>query len=405
MISKQSYSVRALNFTDTSACGDDLKKSIVNIGKFSTNDYSFRTELKSDVAAKSENDLYKKLNEFEFNNPLMLACAIGAQMKRYELRYILTGISFVEAYLRKCDQMNTLLAIMYDLSKYGLSDKLVKNIFNFASEYINLKFDFTQINNDNTTEFENNVIVDTSETGFTFDESELIYNKKSGIGNIIKIQYPLLTCYNNKRKNIGDEKPKYFDKCKNNKIKFMKNGACWAYNFGLPGCPHTAPCKDTTAAHLTTHYCGICDVDVKHELMNCPLIRCILYPSYYVADNWRSINYYIKDSTGNNTNKYKGKGSRGRGGRKGTTPTTHNIANNNNNNQFGVPNNLYDQRNDQQVDHNRNQNDGYNNYGQSNYDQRGNNTDYNHDYNHNHNNNYNNNRNYRGNRRGGRPRR
>ena len=139
-LSARSMLIRNLNFKNGDVRGGDLKRSIPRIAGFAKNEFAFMSALKADMGAKDEFDLLKKIGTMEFNDPLLIVLSLGAQMLRLEQRYLLTGIDFREAYGRRIDQLNTLMAVTYDIYQVGLTKQVVNLISEFASEYISPNF-------------------------------------------------------------------------------------------------------------------------------------------------------------------------------------------------------------------------------------------------------------------------
>ena len=111
-LNNRSNEVRNLNFKNAAVRGGDLRRTVVSLGKYSKNNFNFNKVLARLVGAKTDADIGKKIEALEFNNSMLFACAIGAQMQRLEMRYVLNGITFLEAYVRKLDQSRTLISIM-----------------------------------------------------------------------------------------------------------------------------------------------------------------------------------------------------------------------------------------------------------------------------------------------------
>ena len=70
-LSASSNAVKALNFTNPSVRGTDLKRSILSSEVFSKNMFNFKKCLMTTVGAKNESDLKKRILDFEFKSPLL----------------------------------------------------------------------------------------------------------------------------------------------------------------------------------------------------------------------------------------------------------------------------------------------------------------------------------------------
>ena len=146
-LSARSNAVKALNFNDPSVRGVDLVKSVLCLGQFSSNSFSYKRDLMKSLGTKNENDLNKKILDFEFTDPLTVIAALMAQFNRLESRYILGGITFKEAYVRRIDFNNTLGNVCFDLRKFGLSSNILYYIRQFSSDMVDPKFDLCCIRN------------------------------------------------------------------------------------------------------------------------------------------------------------------------------------------------------------------------------------------------------------------
>ena len=286
-LSSKSNAVKALNFSDPSVRGVDLKKSILNIEMFSKNIFSFKRDLMKVVGAKNENDLNKKVIEYEFKSPLIMICALGAQFNRLEQRYILDGISFQEAFARRFDFHNTLMSICHDLVQFGLSSNILHYMLQFSSELIDPKFDLNCIKEENIdyVNLKNNMnkkpnvntITARAADRFTFDGNELLFNINDEIGCQINLTRPIFNLYNKNRQHFGsgDKKESLKQKWINGeRPEYCPNGGCWKFNFGIEGCPHSESCKNKKEEHVTSHYCGHCGEGNIHPILQCEFIRC-----------------------------------------------------------------------------------------------------------------------------------
>ena len=370
-LSLKSYAVKALNFTDSATRGGDLKRSILDTEQFAKNTFSFQRKLMKLVGAKNDNDLNKKILDYEFNNPLMLLCALGAQFNRLEKRYILNGISIYEAFCRRVDFDRTLMAICNDLYQFGMNENILHYIHEFSSDLVDPKLDLNEIdeknvkidesqsnNNDNNNNKNINVNDDTNET-FIFDGSELMYTNVSGVKILINLNSPILDLYNKNRSNFGagDKKETWVDLFNKNEIpEFCENGACFKFNFGCDGCPFAEPCKIKTEPHIFTHYCALGGCK-NTAIYNCKFLRCFMFLSKCYDNDWFKKTYSIKWERVYNpkmrrtTFPRSGRGARGSRGNQRNSSSY---------------NNSYNYRND---DSDRNN---YNNYKhQQNYDFRG----------------------------------
>ena len=280
------------------------------------------------VNAKSDSDLNKKITDYEFSNPLMLLCAMGAQFDRHEKRYLLDDTTFLEAYARKCDQFNVLVSVTHDLYKFGLTDDTLSYITEFCSEMVNLSntlelFDDSKerdLPNDSDDEdydsTENTRTI--NHTCFKRTGADIQYNVNDEMGKQVRLAFPLSSKYESTRRHFGisDRNESLFDRfCQNENIKFCDNGACWEYNFGHFMCPHADPCQSKSAAHLASHYCAICHGD--HPAILCPFIRCFMFISSFSIRNWMTYKYdkAVRYPTFPQANNFRGRGRGGRGGR------------------------------------------------------------------------------------------
>lgn len=376
-LSKSSISVRALNFTNADIRGSDLKRSLLCLGKYSKNEFNFKTSLRAMVGAKDDYALEKKINEFQFNNPMLVIAAIGTQFTRLEMRYLLNGIDFREAYGRKIDQQKTMLAITHDLYEYGIHNNIMSYIFQFTSQIIDPSFDLTTIEDGNVTQFSrsdkndkksdsnaNDAIGDVSTTSnFTFDDNEINYNINDELGCTIKLSYPMFNLYNNFRQHFGNSAKKdtiYAKYSRGEQIKFCSNGACWLFNLGCDACPFCNACTGPDSkliAHLLTHYCALCEG--PHPIIVCVFIRSFMAIVKSNDNSWfkKSYNTTAKQLfsvTKFNKNKYKNFGSRSNNSNSGgsnfsqrstnayqqgtttlTPPTSSYYNNDYNNNNYG----------------------------------------------------------------------
>ena len=266
--------------------------------------------------------------------------AFGTQLTRLENRYLLSGITFKEAYIRKWDQFNTLISMAHDMKQFGLSEQFKHYIFQLSSEIVHPSFNLTTVdesksitvmrneckddgNNDNSNNDNDDHNENVLDSAFTFDGSSISYNVTNEFGNSIGIRTPIWDNYKNKRQYFGQHtgRETIFDKYgKNIKPKFCSNGSCWEYNFGHANCPHANSCSIKTEAHLKTHFCAVCDG--PHPLIECPFVRCFLFISILRLTNWFNYQYdllpkypakpYKKNGGGNSSgNKRKGYSSGG----------------------------------------------------------------------------------------------
>ena len=327
IISRSAHAVRQLNFDDPNVCGDDLKYSLLYVGKFSKNKFTFKQELRQLVSAKSDSDLNKKIVDYEFSNPLMLLCAMGAQFDRHEKRYLLDETTFLEAYAKKCDQFNVLVSVTHDLYKFGLNSDTLSYITEFCSEMVNTSnslevFDDSKerdlVNDSDDEDYDTTEDVKTiNHTCFNRSGADIQYNVNDEMRKQVRLAFPMSAKYESTRRHFGisDKKSSLFDRfCQNENIKFCDNGACWEYNFGHFMCPHASPCQNRSAAHLASHYCAICHGD--HPLILCPFIRCFMFIASFVVRNWMSHKYdkTVRYPSFPHFNE-RGRGRGGRGGR------------------------------------------------------------------------------------------
>ena len=319
-LNKSSISVQNLNFNADDVRGDDLKLSILSMGQYSKNSYAFKSDLKREIGAKSDRDLIKKIVHYEFVNPLMLVGALGAQFNRLERRYLLSPTTFKEAYIRKYDQFNTLLSLVYDLKKFGLSSQLKQYIFEFSSEIVDPHFNLTTIDESKATvrderkdseNSDSNNDTGINDSAFTFDGNEIMYNITDDLTCTCCVNTPLLSLYKKKRQYFGNsERETIFSRYAKTKTKprFCDNGACWDYNFGYANSPHAKPCQIKTAAHLLLHYCAA--AAGPHPILVCPFLRCTNFLSVLKPPtNWFNVNYDF-------TAKYPAKPYKKEGGNK-----------------------------------------------------------------------------------------
>lgn len=329
IISRSAYAVRQLNFFDPNVCGDDLKYSLLYIGEYTKNKFTFKQDLRKLVGAKSDSDLNKKIVDYEFNNPLMLVCAMGAQFNRHEKRYLLDDTTFLEAYVKKCDQFNVLLSVLHDLYKFGLNNNTLNYITEFCSQMVGSSntlqlFDETKTreipfdsDNENGDTDENVRIV--NHTCFSRDGLTIQYNINEEMGKQVRLAMPMSTAYESTRRHFGinDRIESLFERfCQNEKMKFCDDGACWDYNFGHYMCPHASTCLIKTAAHLATHYCAVCHGD--HPLLLCPFVRCFMFIACFMVTNWitQKFDMSVRYPGRPHANRGRGRG-RGRGRYKG----------------------------------------------------------------------------------------
>ena len=195
--------------------GVDLVKSVLCLGQFSSNSFSYKRDLMKSLGTKNENDLNKKILDFEFTDPLTVIAALMAQFNRLESRYILGGITFKEAYVRRIDFNNTLGNVCFDLRKFGLSSNILYYIRQFSSDMVDPKFDLCCINDDNTTitEIDNNsnnknknkeTNTDALEADrFVLNKGELVFNMNNELGCQVKLMTPIYDLYNKNRSHIS----------------------------------------------------------------------------------------------------------------------------------------------------------------------------------------------------------
>lgn len=317
-LSKSAFNVKCLNFTSPEMRGADLKRSLLYMGKFSKNEFNFKCNLRALVGAKDNYNLERKITEFEFTNPALLICAIGTQFSRLEMRYILKGIDFREAYARKLDQFFTLQAITHDIYEFGIDQHIMSYLHQFTSEIVNPNFDLNCINENNTTYFEksksvsnssnnnnnknemnlNSVDNDTNNlSNFTYDGSEINYNMNEELGCTIKLTTPMFDLYSKLRQHFGKSTTKdtiYKKFSRGEKIEYCSNGACWLFNLGCDACPYCNGCvsgyKDKkTEAHLHSHYCALCEG--PHPIILCVFIRSFMVIVKCTDANWFSKTY------------------------------------------------------------------------------------------------------------------
>ena len=307
-LSASSNAVKALNFTDPAMRGLDLRRSILNSDKFSKNMFCFKTNLMKLIGAKNEGELNKKIIDFEFKSPLMILRALAAQFNRLEMRYILNGISFQEAYVRRLDFDNAFMCICSDLCQFGLTPNIIHCIHEFSSELVNPKLNLDGImeknteylnkNNNNTNKRPN---LDASPVAlaadrFVYDGNELIYNINEELGCQIKLITPISDLYNNKRFQLGSGdkiqtlKERWIS---GERPKFCPNKSCWDYNWGVDGCPHAVACKIKKEGHELSHYCAFCGEGAKHRILECEFLRCCTVLVRCTDSNWLSRTYSL----------------------------------------------------------------------------------------------------------------
>ena len=325
-LSKSSIAVKNLNFLNAGVRGSDIYRSILHIKHFSKNQFNFQAKLCERVGAKSDYDLQKKIIDYKFNNPLMLICALGAQFLRLEQRYILNGITFREAFSRKNDLYFTLMNICYDLHQFGLTRNILNYIFEFSSEIIDPTFDLSAMNDVSAQTFKRDDVEHKSndsndndnsgndlhlytESTFTMNDTEIMYNISHELNSTVGIKTPIYSHYLTKRQHFGhgNKKDTIFDRfARNEKIYYCDNGACWNFNFGHSHCPHASPCTIKSEAHLATHYCAICGG--PQPVVKCPFIRSFMFLSFLKIDAWftrvydLAVKYPAKPRTNNPNN-------------------------------------------------------------------------------------------------------
>ena len=386
-LSYKSTAVKALNFTDPSVRGVDLKRSIIEIEKFSKNIFSFKRDLMKIVGAKNEYELNKKVLDFEFKDPLIVICALGAQFDRLEKRYILNGISFSEAFARRTDFHRTLMSICHDLVQFGLSDRMLHNICEFSSELINPKFDLSNINKDNMiiSNIKNNTNkqpdiqnpIALAADRFVYDGNDLMFNMNEELGCQIKLTTPIFNLYNKKRAHLDNSKETLKQQwIRGVRPKLCPNKSCWDFNFGIVGCPHAEPCKNKKEEHLLTHFCAFCGGD--HPILLCQFLRCCMVLVRCNDSNWitRTYSTELKRIFWQNRARRNSRRGAFRGGRNNnnsfnnmssTQPPTNNYNYGINNENFDFQNSFreYDTYNNDgyatQQQHQYHQNNGYNN--------------------------------------------
>ena len=307
-LSKTAISVKNLNFANPDVRGTDLQRSLLYMGNISKNEFSFRSNLRALVGAKDDYNLEKKIVEFEFSNPALLVCAVGTLLSRLEMRYILNGIDFREAYARKLDQFLVLQAISHDIYEFGIDKKIMNYLFQFTSEIVDPSFDLECIKEKNVQHFRRNDNVGESEflnnnnnnnnddgsrndtSNFTFDGREINYNIDDQMGCTVQLSTPIFDLYKIKRQHFGVVTSKdtiYAKFSRGEKIEFCSNGACWNYNFGHSACPFAKQCLEKSDAHLNKHYCGNCDG-------NHPIIKCVFLRSFMAIVNFNEPNWFSK---------------------------------------------------------------------------------------------------------------
>ena len=221
VISSRSIEARNLNYNNSTVRGEDIYRSLVGLGDLSVNEYSYMAQLKTQLGASTDYEIGKKVNEYEFSDPLTLICALGSQMRRLELRYFLNGIDFKEAYARKWDHFQTLLAIAFDLKMFGFTPVIVENILGFAKELVHptevaklalLESNFTRISRaevrvgrgskhpkliapgDPEEPVSSNVM---------FDGKCFYYNLSAEVAASVTLESPVFDLYKQKRLNYG----------------------------------------------------------------------------------------------------------------------------------------------------------------------------------------------------------
>ena len=306
-LSSSSNAVKALNFHDPSMRGMDLKRSILNIEKFSKNAFAFKSNLMKIIGAKNTTDLNKKIVDYEFKNPLMLISALGAQFNRLEMRYMLNGISFQEALARRIDFDNTLMSICNDLYNFGLTENILHFVHEFSSELIDpkLKLDcikesnveyVSRKGNNNNTKIDVNNITALAADSFAYNGVDLLYNINEELGCQIKLQSPIHDLYTSKRTHFGNSNKNESLRVRwlrGERPKFCPNRACRDYNFGIEGCPHAVPCKIKKDEHELSHYCAYCGPGAKHRIFECEFIRCCTAIIKCTDSSWLSKIYTV----------------------------------------------------------------------------------------------------------------
>ena len=333
-LSARSNAVKALNFSDPSVRGGDLAKSILFLGEFSSNSFSYKRDLMKSLNVKNENELKKKVLDFDFKRPLIVVMALMAQFNRLENRFLLNGISFKEAYARRRDFDNTLGNICFDLNKFGLSSNILYYIRQFASDIIDPNFDLDSIKESNTTysNIDNNsnknkninITVDEVDR-FVLNKGEIFYNLNDELGCQIKLNNPIYDLYSKNRSHI----------CKSATVESLTskwlrgekplrcpNGSCRLFNFGVDGHVHSEVCKNKKEEHILLHFCAYCGEGNPHPIILCPFIRCNMILVKCIYNDWLTRSYTLefrrvqsnyRNST-NSRNYRNNRNSRSRGG-------------------------------------------------------------------------------------------
>lgn len=306
-LSANSSAVKALNFANPSVRGTDLKRSILSSEMFSKNIFNFKKNLMTTVGAKNESDLGKKILDFEFRSPLILLNALAAQFNRLEMRYILNGISFQEAFARRRDFDHAFMCICSDLAQFGVTPDILHYIFEFSSELIDPKFDVDSIKtknvdliarNNNTKNKPNNDVNVTAYAAeaFAFNGNEIEYNMNEDMACQIKLTKPISNLYESKRAHLGSDKKQTLKErwIAGERPKYCPNKSCWQYNWGVEGCPHSEPCKNKKDEHELTHYCAYCGEGAKHRILECEFLRCCTVLVKCEDSNWLSRSYSLE---------------------------------------------------------------------------------------------------------------
>ena len=55
--------------------GHDIRRSVLAVAKYARNAYTFNTELRKNLGAKTGTDMMKKVGDYEFSHPLKLLAA------------------------------------------------------------------------------------------------------------------------------------------------------------------------------------------------------------------------------------------------------------------------------------------------------------------------------------------
>ena len=369
-LSARSNAVKALNFNDSSVRGVDLVKSVLNLGDFSSNSFSFKRDLMKSLKVKNDNELNKRVLDFEFKEPLMIIAALMAQFNRLESRYILNGISFKEAYARRRDFDNTLGNICFDLNKFGLSSNILYYIRQFASDVVNPKFDLYSIKDSNTTysninnnsNTNKNECVEIDEVDrFVLNKTELLFNVNDNLGCQINLVTPIYDLYNKNRSHISKSTitesltSKWL---RGEKPLLCPNGSCRLFNFGVEGHAHSEICKNKKEEHVLLHFCAYCGEGSPHPIILCPFIRCNMVLVKCIYNDWLTRTYSlifkrIQSSYRNNSNNRNYRNNNSRNGRTRGGYNSHNngytsqynnsnMGGYNDNQGYDIPNNGYD---------------------------------------------------------------